>query len=273
MPYAVIEMTAPALDDDLPHFKNPNNNKKATVTFVNPVADKLLADGTITPFEYYTHCPSYTAKDVDINVQGTSSQKYPRRNFKLKFKNATDWVYTQGELNGKSIADKYTLEDGSKISKKWHMDSEKLATNKFTWKIDYMESSGSYNTGFANLMGSGIYNKHPLDDLQISDLDTTGYRTSVYGFPMMVFQKKANGSYIYIGRYNMNLDKGSNEYYGFEEKVEHPYVNSEWDEYDKEDNLIAHHMHPYIKNVAECWEMRDNQGTWCSFRYPTAAAR
>jgi len=45
------------------------------------------------------------------------------------------------------------------------MDSEKLSTNKFTWKIDYMESSGSYNTGFANLLGSGIYNKHPLDDL------------------------------------------------------------------------------------------------------------
>jgi len=32
-------------------------------------------------------------------------------------------------------------------------------------------------------------------------------------------------------------------------------------------------MHPLIKEVAECWEMRDNQGTWCSFRYPSAASR
>jgi len=37
---------------------------------------------------------------------------------------------------------------------------------------------------------------------------------------MLVFLKKSNGEYIYIGRYNMNLDKGSNEYYGFEEKIE-----------------------------------------------------
>jgi hypothetical protein len=30
-------------------------------------------------------------------------------------------------------------------------------------KIDYMESSGSYNMGFANLVKNG-YSKHPLDD-------------------------------------------------------------------------------------------------------------
>lgn len=275
MPYAVIEMTAPTTDLDLPYFKNPNNDKKATVTFVNPVADKLLEDGTITSYEYYTHCPSYTAKDVDINVQGTSSQKYPRRNFKLKFKSSKKtWVYTKGELTDTAIADGATLESGQKVSKNWHMDSEKLSTNKFTWKIDYMESSGSYNTGFANLMGSGVYSKHPLDDLQINGLDTTGYRTSVYGFPLMVFLKKPTGEYVYIGRYNMNLDKSSNEYYGFEEKIEQPYINEEWDEYEDDGETIkAHHMHPLIKDVAECWEMRDNQGTWCSFRYPSAESR
>ncbi len=31
--------------------------------------------------------------------------------------------------------------------------------------------------------------------------------------------------------------------------------------------------HPNIKDVAECWELRDNQGTWCSFRFPNAEAR
>jgi len=25
---------------------------------------------------------------------------------------------------------------------------------------------------------------------------------------------------------------------------------------------------PLIKDIAECWELRDNQGTWCSFRFP-----
>jgi len=99
------------------------------------------------------------------------------------------------------------------------MDSENHSTNKFTWKVDYMESSGSYNTGFANLMGS-IYDKHPLEDLHINGLDASTYRTSVYGFPMLAFHKTAENTYTYIGRYNCNLDKGSNEYYGFEEEIE-----------------------------------------------------
>ena len=43
------------------------------------------------------------------------------------------------------------------------MDNDKVGTTKFTMKIDYMESSGSYNTGFANLV-HGAYTKHPLYD-------------------------------------------------------------------------------------------------------------
>jgi hypothetical protein len=155
------------------------------------------------------------------------------------------------------------------------MDNTKVGTNKFTWKIDYMESSGTYNTGFANLLGNPVhplYSKHPLDDLGI---DGSGLRTSVYGFPVLTFHQYSNYTnnpasdgannevfeYEYIGRYNMNLDKSSNEYYGFESKDEHPYVTNE------------DGTHPPIKSVAECWELSDNQGTWCSWKYPSAAAR
>jgi len=278
MPYAVIDMTKLSeADRELPHFKG--GNKNVTIEFVNPTADYLLSlgpeKGGISEYEYYTHCPSFTADNVDLNVQGTSSQIYPRRNFKTKFKSAKKtWVYTQGSLAGKPIADGATLETGEKISKKWHMDSETLGTNKFTWKIDYMESSGSYNTGFANLMGNGIYDKHPLEDLNLRDLDSSVYRTSVYGFPMLVFHKTAENEYTYIGRYNMNLDKSSNEYYGFEEEIEHPYVDKTWYEYEDDgETIAATHEHPYIKDVAECWELRDNQGTWCSFRYPNEQMR
>ena len=31
--------------------------------------------------------------------------------------------------------------------------------------------------------------------------------------------------------------------------------------------------HPTIKQASECWELRDNQGTWCSWRYPNAEMR
>jgi len=266
MPYVLIDSSGTPNDDELPHFKG--GNKKVSITFVNPTADKLLEDGLISDYEYYTHCPSFTADNVDINVQGTSSQKYPRRNFKTKFKKAKNWNYTKGELAGQSVMGvpqeqpdgkikykDFTLADGNKLAKNWHMDNVDLATNVFTWKIDYMESSGSYNSGFANLMGSGIYNKHPLDDIGF-DASQKNYRTSVYGFPYLCFHKRADGSITYIGRYNWNLDKGSNEYYGFKEDYEQPYMNGET-----------------VADISECWELRDNQGTWCSFRYPNDAAR
>lgn len=292
MPYVVIDMTGETSTGnvELPYAKTAKGIDGTRIEFTNPSADYLLATGQITDWQYYTRSPSYTANNVNINVQGTSSQIYPRRNFKTKFKKAKDWVFTQGPLAGCSIAkDYYFNSNGSyapetaqladeddatykartktfgaykKLKKKWHLDSEAHSTNKFTWKVDYMESSGSYNTGFANLMGS-IYDKHPLEDLNINGLDASTYRTSVYGFPMLAFHKTAENTYTYIGRYNCNLDKGSNEYYGFEEEVEQPYITL-IDENEQP-------YHPLIADIAECWELRDNQGLWCSFRYPTNA--
>ena len=303
MPYAVIDMTKTEQGTDLPHYKGAN--RYVRIEFTNPTADYLLSTKGCTDWEYYTRCPSYAADDVDLNVQGTSSQIYPRRNFKAKFKSAKKtWVYTAGPLAGYPIADvKYYFNtDGSYapeteqgadeddetyavraktfknrykvLNKKWHMDSEEIGVNKFTWKIDYMESSGSYNTGFANLMGNKIYSKHPLEDLNIDGMDASIYRTSVYGFPMMVFHKTGEDQYTYIGRYNMNLDKSANERYGFEEEIEQPYITltKEVEDPDTQE-VTTTSYHPLIKDVAECWELRDNQGTWCSFRFPNQEMR
>jgi hypothetical protein len=44
------------------------------------------------------------------------------------------------------------------------MDNYTTGTTKFTMKIDYMESSGTYNMGFANMV-KHAYSKHPFDDL------------------------------------------------------------------------------------------------------------
>lgn len=276
MPYAVIDMTATAQGTGLPYAKG--NKRQVRIEFTNPVADYLLSQpsdkGGISSLRYYTHCPSFTADNVELDVQGTSSQKYPRRNFKAKFKKAKNWVYTKGELAGKPVFgnpikdgdetkyENYTLENGDVLTTDWHVDHGTIGSKTFTWKIDYMESSGSYNTGFVNLMGTGIYDKHPLEDLGISGINPDDYRVNVYGFPMLVFHKTGENEYTYIGRYNMNLDKSSNERYGFELKKPHPYV------VDPETG-----KHPNIKDVAECWELRDNQGTWCSFRFPNAEAR
>jgi len=97
--------------------------------------------------------------------------------------------------------------------------AENIHTDVFTWKIDYMDSSSAHNTGLANLMQI-CYNKHPLDYYSNSSNNISKYRTSIYGFPFLLFHKHAsiNGSQQeieFIGKYNFNLDKSSNEYYGF----------------------------------------------------------
>ena len=287
MPYMVIDMSS-SDDTDLPCYKG--DKKKVHIEFTNPVADYLVNlpsdnPNRITSFQYYTHCPSFTADSVELNVQGTSSQKYPRRNFKAKFKKAKNWNYSNGELAGQPVSNAYTLAAGQSLTANWHEDHETIGSNAFTWKIDYMESSGSYNTGFANLMGSGIYDKHPLEDLHLSGVDASEFRTSVYGFPCLVFHKTGENDYTYIGRYNFNLDKSSNERYGFELKKEQPFLN--WEKevpvMDGEEPVLDPETgnpvtetvsyHPTIKEAAECWELRDNQGTWCSWRYPNAEMR
>ena len=329
MPYAVWKIISDNKKGDwqemLPYYKG--NKCVCEVTFVNPSLDKALEDGLIDEWYYYTHCPSYRAVGVDIDVQGTSSQGYPRRNYKTKFKAAAPsdkhpeygWFYTKGSLAGKRVDKGGSViqtknskgEDLSTpvqrtVGKKFHMDNENIGTNKFTWKIDYMESSGTYNTGYANLMGNlqhPLFTQHPLDFYNISGIDTEGMRTTVYGFPVLTFHEYANTDmnpseqgvkYEYIGRYNMNLDKGSNEYYGFELEKEQPYINTQWDEMAErevtdpqtgetvldgdgnpvmEEYVKTHHEHPWISQIAECWELSDNQGKWCSFKYPDADAR
>lgn len=323
MPYATWKITQKDEKgrETLPYYKG--DERKVTVNFVNAPLDRAYDAKEFDDWYYYTHCPSFEASSVDINVQGTSSQGYPRRNYKLKFKKAKNWKFTYGPLAGQLMNQKWYFqnvgteqnpryeavdpqlcdinvlvppiskeEDESDesfaartaayeaavsetesqlkstydkvLSKDFHMDNESIGTNKFTWKIDYMESSGTYNTGFANLMGNlehPLYMKHPLED---QGINASAMRTSVYGFPLLVFHEYENAAenptisgqtYEYIGRYNMNLDKGSNEYYGFEEKTKNAVLNKS------------------IKDIAESWELSDNQGNWCSWRFPNAAAR
>lgn len=183
--------------------------------------------------------------------EGESDEAFAART--TAYNNAVKEMETQLKNNADKV-----------LAANFHMDNEEIGTNVFTMKIDYMESSGSYNTGFANLMGNlkhPLYLKHPLEDQGFS---AGTMRTSVYGFPLLVFHEfedpaqndtDSNSKYEYIGRYNMNLDKSSNEYYG----------------YTSGETNVA--LGKTIKKIAECWELSDNQGDWTSWRFPDAAAR
>ena len=257
--------------------------------------------------------------------------------------------------------------------KYWYMDNYVAGTTKWTMKIDFMESSGSYNMGFANLVGNA-YSKHPLKDyndnnvfctkvdgtateataydpnatycylshkgawktagvdneegiiinsaedfakgpagfgtikvlggtkevpvVDLNDVETINkniegtveenkdlatyekgfnkwfilteatypdfrmedldsYRTSVQGFRTLAFHKKSDGTIQFIGMYNMLLDKGSDEVYGFKpDKTTGATPLQKFLDYQE------------VSDIIECWEFSNNQRTYCSFRDP-----
>lgn len=183
-------------------YYNQNGEIQDNVTEANYVSGTYyLKSGTSAVEEYYLHhCPSWTATDISLGVQGTSSEFYPRRNYKAKTKTEVP-VYKEGTdvqetvihyLNNDESSpisyieykvdksyrmtpnrgpfaaeyDKYERAEGAldpRSMKFFYYDNKIVGTNKFTLKIDFMESSGSYNMGLANLVNSA-YSHHPLSD-------------------------------------------------------------------------------------------------------------
>ena len=245
---------------------------------------------------YLHHCPSWKADSgVEMAVQGTSSEFYPRRNYKLKtkteYKTATNPEGTK-QVNiflnrgpfeedfakhGCKASTKEKKDEAGNVvtpkysnpchTKNWYLDNYTNGTDRWTMKVDFMESSGSYNTGFANLVANA-YSKHPLQDYYdagaftnldmlksdvIGRLNWSDYRTSVQGFPVLAFHKRGKDDYLFIGMYRMNLDKGSDACYGF----------------DLPEEMTANFVDGKpVAEVAECWEFCNNNRGFCSFRDP-----
>ena len=349
MPYIIFD--SGSFSNRLPYSKA--DKKVVGVTFVNTGLDKAYKNGTLeelanlmtdtqkaaaadeglTLVQYYYkyHCPSFVSREnkVEIAVQGTSSQFYPRRNYKIKFKGTDaageDYIYMF--MNKGPFAELYAAGiagDAEALEKChlefFHYNNYHVGTNKFTMKIDFMESSGTYNMGLTNLVHSA-YDKHPTDDYnkagafskvsyKVSNEPTANsglqyfadskgsekvkfstdnpyvpgkfylpeykpytfspdevidFRTNVQGFPVMAFWKYGgtDNDYRFIGRYNMLLDKGSDEVYNF--KPSKSIANN----FGK----IKKGVKTTVRKMTECWEFSDNQRTFCSFRDPQSRYR
>lgn len=113
--------------------------------------------------------PQFNYEDTGkIDVQGTSSQFYIRKNYKIKFKNNYHQT-VQGEI----------------------------PTNVFTFKADYAEATSTHNTGTANYI-----------DILYGDIKTPPQekddriRKTVYGFPCVIFHRAdASSELEFIGRH------------------------------------------------------------------------
>lgn len=165
LPYMVI--TCP----ELPQYKG--DKKTVSIQYVDPVNDTK----------------SFTATNVQADVQGTSSQYYPRKNYKMKFRDG--FTYSSG-----TTSKKYAMREGA------------IPASTFTFKADVASSEGANNVELARLYNDICPYKTPPQKANAS------IRQGIDGFPMVVFWNDGETT-SFIGKYNFNNDKGTEEVFGF----------------------------------------------------------
>ena len=131
---------------------------------------------------------SFTFTGAEIDVQGTSSQFYYVKNFKIKYKG--------GFVKNGTTYEKYA------------MNNNAVPTNEFTYKADVASSEGANNVVLAELYNTLCPVKTPA---QVSNPKV---RQTIEGHPIVVFHDDGNGP-MFIGKYNFNNDKGTAEVFGF----------------------------------------------------------
>ena len=168
LPYMVLE--AP----ELPQYKGDKKNVNGY--FVNPLDPSK----------------SFGFTNAQADVQGTSSQFYARKNYKIKYKNGFDMT-SSGEH-----VDDYMLTDGT------------IPTNTFTFKADVASSEGANNVELVRLYNDACPYKTPP---QKTD---NRVRQGIDGFPIVIFWNDGQ-NVTFVGKYNANHDKGTPEVFGFED--------------------------------------------------------
>ena len=152
---------------------------------------------------------SFTAKDIRLRPQGTSSMGYPKKNLRPYTGYGQMW-----DNMGNIIVDGlYSFADRAQ------------PVNVFCLKADYAESSGTHNTGIARLWNqvmsdAQLNGEYVLRTEAQKAAITNNYpydvRTTVDGFPVNVFYRLTEDSeLVYIGKYNFNNDKSTESVFGF----------------------------------------------------------
>lgn len=133
---------------------------------------------------------SFTFEDAEIDVQGTSSATYPRKNYKIKFKG--------GFVVDGVAQETYTLRETS------------MPTDTFTFKADVASSEGANNVELAMFYDDTCPVKTPPQEAD------SRVRQGIEGYPCLAFYYDGT-NYNFLGKYNFNNDKATEEVFGFEE--------------------------------------------------------
>lgn len=133
---------------------------------------------------------SFTFVDAEIDVQGTSSQYYYVKNYKIKFKGG------------------FILTNGTTVEV-YQLNNNVVPTNTYTFKADVASQEGANNVVLAKLYNELCPVKTPPQE------DDPRVRQTIDGHPIVVFWDNGNETQ-FVGKYNFNHDKGTEEVFGFE---------------------------------------------------------
>ena len=160
----IITFTGP-----MPAYKGDKKNKTTRMKFEDPLDKSRNFDVLLD----------------QIDVQGTSSQFYARKNWKVKLPEARSHI--PGAIPSKV----------------------------FCIKVDYAEATGTHNTGSANYIET-LYDRNEVT--LPPQKDDTRVRTTIQGFPCIIFEKETEDSEpVFASKGNFNYDKGSEDTFGFTE--------------------------------------------------------
>ena len=154
--------------------------------------DKKIVSGSYT--DPVTPSRSFSFTDAQFDVQGTSSQYYERKNYKGKFKGG--FVMPSG-----STVEKYKLRDDS------------IPVSTFCFKADVASSEGANNVELVRIYDAACPYKTPAQK------EDPRVRQGIDGFPIVIFWNTGT-DIIFMGKYNWNNDKSTEETFGFQEDDE-----------------------------------------------------
>jgi hypothetical protein len=164
----------------------------------------LVLDGTELPqykgdvktmSGYYTDpvngSKSFTFSGAEVDVQGTSSQYYARKNYKIKFKGGF-------------------VDPSGNTQETYKLRSDSVPTKTFTFKADVASSEGANNVELARLY------EDTCPFRTAPQKQDSRIRQGIDGFPIVVFWYDGENA-SFIGKYNFNFDKATPEVFGFSE--------------------------------------------------------
>lgn len=132
---------------------------------------------------------NFEFEDAVIDVQGTSSQYYYVKNYKIKFSGG------------------FLLANGTE-SETYQLNSNVVPTNTYTFKADVASSEGANNVVLAQIYNDLCPVKTPPQE------ENSKVRQTIDGHPIVIFWDSGSGPQ-FIGKYNFNHDKGTEEVFGF----------------------------------------------------------